>query len=113
MNHHRKDFANVEALLKSYCAKNGWIYEPKELNHPVYQLAHIKGPDFCIVAYPHTTKSTRNFHIRLRDQGSKNKEAYQNAVYGFYNSKSFNDCTFQTNHFDSNEARQYGKGITK
>lgn len=110
MNHCRKDFADVEALLKSYCAKNGWTYEPKEINRPVYQLAQIKGKDFCIVAYPHQTTSTRNFHIRLRDQGSKDKEAYHNAVYGFYNSKTFINCTFQTKNFDSNEARKLEKG---
>ena len=38
-----------------------------------YQCFTYKSQDVCLVFYPHRT-SARNYHIRVRNQGSKNKE---------------------------------------
>lgn len=61
---------------------------------PQYQLAKIDGVGFSMIAYPHKT-SAGNHHIRLRDNGSKDKLAYRHAVEEFYVA-SGNNCSFQT-----------------
>jgi len=61
---------------------------------PQYQLAKIDGVGFSMIAYPHKT-STGNHHIRLRDNGSKDKQAYRHAVEEFY-IEAGNNCSFQT-----------------
>jgi hypothetical protein len=95
----RDEFKSEEAMLQEYCAARGLTYEARELGSPTYQLAKITGPDFCIIAYPHKT-SAGNSHIRLRDQGSKNKQAYAEAVGDLY-ALSGNNCTFQPKHASS------------
>lgn len=109
MRNPRKEWTEVEEHLKAYCALHGYIYEERQIDRPVYQLAKIIGPNFCIIAYPHQTRSTGNKHIRLRDQGSKDKQAYEAAVLDFYNSKDTLGCTLQTKHFDHNKAWQRKK----
>lgn len=104
MRNKRFKWTKEEKWLKDICSANGWSYEEREPDYPTYQLAKIDGPDFCIIAYPHTTKSTGNQHVRLRNQGSINAELYKSAVIAIYNSKMYPDCTFQTKHFDINAA---------
>lgn len=41
-------------------------------NHD-YEIATVKGDGVQLVIYPHTVKSTRNQHARVRDNGSKDK----------------------------------------
>lgn len=74
----------------------GWSIEWRNPDAPQYQIAKIDGPGFTIIAYPHKT-SAGNHHVRLRDQGSKDKNAYKKAVEEFY-VKSGNNCSFQTKH---------------
>lgn len=96
----RSEFAEMEKLLKKFCADGGYSYEERELNHPVYQLGMITGPNFRIIAYPHRTTAL-NYHIRLRDSGSASKEIFKATVKAIYESKPFvHDCTFTTKHFE-------------
>jgi hypothetical protein len=76
--------------------RTGWAVEWRNPNAPEYQLARVSGPGFCMVVYPHKT-SAGNHHMRLRDQGSKDKEAYRKAVEEFY-IKTGNNCSFQTKY---------------
>lgn len=89
------EFTPDRIRLISFCNERGLTLEWRNLGHPVYQLAKITGPDFVIVAYPHTT-SAHNQHIRLRDQGSKNPAAYREAVEYLHGLTL--DCTFQSKH---------------
>ena len=84
-----------------------FMVEWRNPDAPQYQLAKIDGVGFSMIAYPHKT-SSGNHHIRLRDNGSKDKIAYQHAVEEFYVA-SGNNCSFQTKHANetiSNEAFQ-------
>lgn len=80
--------------ILSVISRTGWDVEWRNPSAPQYQLAKIDGPGFSLIAYPHKT-SAGNHHIRLRDQGSKDKEAYRRAVEEFYVSTG-NNCSFQT-----------------
>lgn len=103
MSHRKKDFADETDWLKRFCKANRYAFEARELNAPTYQLARITGSDFRMVAYPHKT-SAGNYHIRIRDEGSKNKAAFADALYLLYNGKEELNHTFQSKDFNLNEA---------
>lgn len=104
MKFRKNEFKPDSDLLQSYCAARGFVYEERELGSPTYQLAKITGTGFCIIAYPHKT-SAGNYHIRLRDQGSKDKQAYKDAVGDLY-AQAGNNCTFQPKHASSVISRE-------
>lgn len=58
-----------------------------------YQVAKLIGEDVKLVIYPHTTKGTRNQHLRVRDEGSKNKTRAQALMVLLNRAAGFN-CTF-------------------
>jgi hypothetical protein len=82
--------------VRRISAEHGWVVEMREVGHPTYQLAVVKGNGFCLCVYPHTT-SAGNLHMRVRNQGSKDAEAYSFAVCELY-SRSGNNCSFQPKH---------------
>lgn len=57
-----------------------------------HQVAKIVGADFRVVIYPHRT-SARNYHLRVRDEGSKNRQAAERLMIALDHAAGFN-CTF-------------------
>jgi len=99
-------FTEEVALLQKFCSEHGMTYEPGNPGAPDYVLARLTGEGLVIVAYPHKT-SAGNHHIRLRDGGSKDKNACAMTMYAIYNSKPYvHNCTFQHKNFDHNKALQ-------
>jgi hypothetical protein len=105
MRQYREDFAKEKAHLTACCVANGFEITFLNPGHPVYQLAKITGPDFCIIAYPHKT-SAGNRHIRLRQQGSKNVARAYEVIAALDVEAGYN-CTFQTKHSSSRTPRKY------
>lgn len=65
----------VIEMAKEFADKKGLSFE---LSNAPYIIAKMKSPDVCIVIYPHKTKSTGNYHARVRDENSKDKEQSEN-----------------------------------
>jgi hypothetical protein len=78
------------ALAKEFCASEGLELV---ISEAPYQLAKIKGSDVCIVAYPHKT-SAFNYHLRLRNENSKNKDKAIELIKKL-DELAGSNCTFQ------------------
>ena len=50
-----------------------------------YEIAIVRGEGVQLVIYPHTVKSTRNQHARVRDNGSKDKARARRVMVALYN----------------------------
>ena len=57
-----------------------------------HQVAKIVGADFKVVLYPHRT-TARNYHLRVRDEGSKNL-VKASAVMDALDRAAGSNCTF-------------------
>jgi len=57
-----------------------------------YQCFTFKADGVCLVFYPHRT-TARNYHIRVRNQGSKNKEKAEKLMKMLDDGAGYN-CTF-------------------
>ena len=57
-----------------------------------YQCFTFKDKNICLVFYPHRT-TARNYHIRVRDQGSKNKSRANKLMAMLAEDSGYN-CTF-------------------
>ena len=62
------------------------------MSDAAHQVAKIIGPDFKLVLYPHRT-SAMNYHLRVRDEGSKNKVQAEAVMTALDSGAGFN-CTF-------------------
>jgi len=57
-------------LAVAICSALGCQVEPSAA---AYEIAKVSGDGVQLIIYPHTVKSTRNQHARVRDNGSKDK----------------------------------------
>jgi len=80
-----KAYANASDMLKN---EEGII---EESPHD-YQCFTFKDDGVCLIFYPHRT-SARNYHIRVRDQGSKNKTR-ANDLMNMLDEGAGHNCTF-------------------
>lgn len=64
-------------LAKAICTKLGCTIEPSP---HTYEIAKVRGEGVSLVIYPHTTASTRNKSARVRDNGSKDKDAARRVL---------------------------------
>lgn len=62
-----------------------------------YQAFIYREPGVCLVFYPHKTSGTGNRHIRVRDQGSKDKKLAKELMESLDRAAGFN-CTFTRKH---------------
>lgn len=71
-------------------------------NHVAFRFI---GEGVRIVFYPHKT-SARNYHIRVRDEGSKDKAKAHGLMLAL-DIGAGNNCTFQRKHACANEVFSY------
>lgn len=62
-----RGWAKEKKIASAYCKANGYELVESKAD---YQVAKIKTDGVCIVIYPHKT-SAYNYHLRLRNEGSK------------------------------------------
>jgi len=62
------------------------------LSDAPYQVAKLVGDDVKLVIYPHKTTAF-NYHLRIRDEGSKNRLRALQIMKGLDAAAGFN-CTF-------------------
>lgn len=65
--------------------------EIEDVTH-AHQIMKYRAPGVVLVFYPHKT-TARHYHVRIRDEHSKDKEAAQNMLAIFSASAGFS-CTF-------------------
>jgi len=82
---YKEEFELASAILK---AERGHI----EWSTYDYQAFTFKKPMVSLVFYPHKT-SAGNYHIRVRNQGSKDKDQAERIMKMLYK-KSGHNCTF-------------------
>jgi hypothetical protein len=63
-----------------------------ELTAAAHQVAKVTGPGVKVVVYPHRT-TARNYHLRVRDEGSKNRQA-ATALMDALDAAAGINCTF-------------------
>jgi hypothetical protein len=77
-----------------------------------YEIATVKGDGIQLVIYPHTVKSTRNQHARVRDNGSKDKARARLVMAALYDGRGLPQseadrvrfsCTFSWKGMSLNE----------
>lgn len=90
-----EDFTKERNCLHRFALQHGFEIEWRNQFHPEYQLARLTGDGFCIIAYPHKTKSTGNRHIRLRSQHSADEQKAQSVMDELKELFPF-EITFQT-----------------
>lgn len=83
-----RGYSSEKKMAQKYCKDNGLDLIESKAD---YQTAKIKGEGVCIVIYPHKT-SAGNYHLRLRDENSKNKERAFQIMKDF--DKLEMGCTF-------------------
>jgi len=64
-----------------------------------HQAFTYKEKEVTIVFYPHKTQSTRNKHIRILNQQSRNEDRAIELMRKLYDGAT--GCTFQCKHFSS------------
>lgn len=88
-NHYR--CAEQLTALLTWCGEND---AELFLTDAPYQIAKIIGSDFKIVVYPHKT-SAGNIHLRVRDEGSKNKLRAAEVMRSLDDIEAYRyNCTF-------------------
>ncbi|AKR55742.1 hypothetical protein XM25_08010 [Devosia sp. H5989] len=75
-------------FAKTICSKLGCTVEPSA---HAYEIAKVKGEGISLVIYSHTTTSTRNKSARVRDNGSKDKEAARRVLLVLKNGEGLPD----------------------
>jgi len=76
-----------------------------------WQAFTYKADDVCLIFYPHKT-SAGNYHLRIRDQHSKNRERAM-ALINKLETAAGNNCTFQAKHHIAKVGQlrhQHGRG---
>ncbi|QND53480.1 hypothetical protein HB779_17485 [Phyllobacterium sp. 628] len=81
-------------ILFAWCEANG---AELFLTYAPYQVAKIIGDGFKIVAYPHKTSACHH-HMRLRDEGSKNKRRAEEVMETLDRLDNVRGCTFSRHH---------------
>jgi hypothetical protein len=104
LNEREREIEWAKGFVAKVAESNGFELEMRNPDAPQYQLAKITGPGFCMIVYPHKT-SCGNHHMRIRDQGSQDKEAYRKAVEAYF-TYSGNNCSFQPKHARSVISRE-------
>lgn len=89
-------------IAAKYCKQHGLTLELVDIQ---YQVAKIKGDDIKLVIYPHKT-SSGHYHLRVRDESSKDKEKAIQHMYGLDIAAGFN-CTFSHKYGTINERMMY------
>lgn len=46
-----------------------------------YEIAKVTGHGVSLVVYPHTVSSTRNQHVRIKNNGSKDRQLAVQAIF--------------------------------
>jgi hypothetical protein len=87
-----KLFPWVAEVKTAWEAKShfGFDIVPSDDEYIVFKMI---GKDFCIVAYPHRT-SAMNYHLRLRDENSKNPQSAFDLI-DHLDAKTGLNCTFR------------------
>ena len=85
---YRKKFKEEYNLAKHILSDQGII----EWSEHDYQIFTFKNEDVTLVFYPHRT-SAWNYHVRVRNQGSKNKKEADRIMMEL-DAKSGYNCTF-------------------
>ena len=84
-------------VAREFCDRHGFSLV---LSDAQYQIAKIIGHGVKLVIYPHTTTSTRNQHLRVRNEGGANPELAQLTMAAL-NRAAGGHCTF-SNHWTVN-----------
>ena len=79
-----EDFKKAKEVLKPFNGELLWVLEN-------YIAFRFKSNDISLVFYPHKT-SAGNYHLRVRNENSKNKKLATKALIALSN--SVNSCTF-------------------
>lgn len=100
-------WADEISLALSFSEANGFALQ---LSSAPYEVAVLSGDDFRLLIYPHTTKGTRNQHLRVRDHGSKNKRRAQAVIAVLDRAAGFN-CTFSFHWPNNPLAHQWARDL--
>lgn len=84
-----KKISEAFGAAREILANEGGVVEDSPHD---YQCFTFKSDDVCLVFYPHKT-SAWNYHIRVRDQASKNKEK-ANRLMELLDEKAGYNCVF-------------------
>lgn len=87
---YHKEFKREFALAKELVAPIGGSVEPGKHNYEAFIYTH---EDVRILFYPHKT-TAGNYHLRVRDHGSKNKSRAVEIMKMLDDGAGYN-CTFQ------------------
>lgn len=87
---YNKLFPMAFGIAKDLLAAHGGELEWSQHD---YQAFTYRSADVSLVFYPHKTAGTGNRHLRVRDQGSKNKTLAAKLMVNLDQAAGFN-CTF-------------------
>lgn len=68
-----REFKEAQAALNTIPGEFAW-------SSHAYEAFTFKAPGLSLLFYPHKVSTTGNYHIRVRDNGSKNKNKFRAAV---------------------------------
>lgn len=81
-------------LLAKYARRHDCTLDLCNPSAPTYQVAKFRTEGVSLVIYPHKT-SAGNYHLRVRNENSKNKELAAWIMRDLYKESGLN-CTFST-----------------
>ena len=92
--HYKDEFKMAETILQPYAGSLTW----SEIDYEAFRFV---SPEVTLIFYPHMTSSL-NYHLRVREQNSKNKEL-ANKLMSLLHIGSGHWCTFTRKHHNYNQ----------